>query len=159
MAAAAALMLFPAGRPRAIRAFALAVAALALVLSAAVYFSYDMQAGGYQWEESVPWIPRWGIGYHVGVNGISLPLVLLTGIVVFTGVLVSWGIDERPREFFAFLFLLASGVYGVFVSLDLFLLFFFQRGVHLYIQSIEMPAEFDRLIHDMNGGTLRYLAV
>ncbi len=64
----------------------------------------------------------------------SAPLVLLTGVVMFTGVLISWGdddphvmagIQDRPREFFAFLFILASGVFGVFVSLDLFMLFFF----------------------------------
>ena len=55
----------------------------------------------------------------------NLPLVLLTGVVMFTGVLISWGIDDRPREFFAFLFILATGVFGVFVSLDLFQLFFF----------------------------------
>ncbi|MGB7536964.1 MAG: NADH-quinone oxidoreductase subunit M [Anaerolineales bacterium] len=122
---AVALLLFPAGSRRAIRWFALATAALALAISAVAYFSYDMHAGGYQWEQSTQWIPRWGIGYHVGVNGISLPLVLLTGIVMFTGVLVSWGIDDRPREFFAFLFILATGVFGVFVSLDLFQLFFF----------------------------------
>jgi NADH-quinone oxidoreductase subunit M len=121
----AALLLFPAGRRRAIRIFAIAVSALALALSAAAYLSYDVQAGGYQLEEFRPWIPGWGIGYHVGVNGLSLPLVLLTGIVMFTGVLLSLRIDERPREFFAFLFLLATGVFGVFVSLDLFLLFFF----------------------------------
>jgi len=55
----------------------------------------------------------------------STPLVLLTGVVMFTGVLISWGIEDRPREFFAFLFILASGVFGVFVALDLFQLFFF----------------------------------
>lgn len=68
------------------------------------------------------------------MDGISAPLVLLTGVVMFTGVLISWGdedphvkagIQDRPREFFAFLFILASGVFGVFVSLDLFMLFFF----------------------------------
>ncbi len=122
---AAALLLFPAGRVRAIRVFALVTAGLVQGLSVAAFVTYDMHAGGYQWQEAVPWIPRWGIGYHVGVNGISLPLVLLTGIVMFTGVLVSWGIDDRPREFFAFLFILATGVFGVFVSLDLFQLFFF----------------------------------
>ena len=58
-------------------------------------------------------------------TGSALPLVLLTGIVMFTGVLISWGIDDRPREFFAFLFILATGVFGVFVALDLFMLFFF----------------------------------
>ena len=66
-----------------------------------------------------------GIGYHVGADGVSLPLVALTGIVIFTGVMVSWGITDRPREFFTFLLLLTGGVFGVFVSLDLFLLFFF----------------------------------
>jgi NADH-quinone oxidoreductase subunit M len=55
----------------------------------------------------------------------SAPLVLLTGIVMVTGVMISWGIEDRPREFFAFLFILASGVFGVFASLDLFMLFFF----------------------------------
>ena len=55
----------------------------------------------------------------------NAPLVLLTGVVMFTGVLISWGIDDRPREFFAFLFILASGVFGVFVAQDLFMLFFF----------------------------------
>jgi len=59
------------------------------------------------------------------VDGMSTPLVLLTGVVMFTGVLISWGIEDRPREFFAFLFILASGVFGVFVALDLFQLFFF----------------------------------
>jgi NADH-quinone oxidoreductase subunit M len=68
------------------------------------------------------------------VDGMSTPLVLLTGVVMFTGVLISWGnddkhvmarIQDRPREFFAFLFILAAGVFGVFVSLDLFMLFFF----------------------------------
>jgi NADH-quinone oxidoreductase subunit M len=55
----------------------------------------------------------------------NAPLVLLTGVVMFTGVLISWGIDDRPREFFAFLFILATGVFGVFVALDLFMLIFF----------------------------------
>ncbi len=70
-------------------------------------------------------MPQFGISLHLGVDGISTPLVLLTGVVMLTGVLISWGIEDRPREFFAFLFLLASGVFGVFVSLDLFMLFFF----------------------------------
>ena len=81
--------------------------------------------GGYQFIEKYTWLPALGISYHVGVDGMNAPLVLLTGIVMFTGVLISWGIDDRPREFFAFLFILATGVFGVFVSLDLFMLFFF----------------------------------
>ncbi|MEJ2012957.1 MAG: NADH-quinone oxidoreductase subunit M [Anaerolineales bacterium] len=119
------LLLFPAERMREIRIFALVGASIALALSVWTYFSYDQVLGGYQLVERYDWIPRLGIAYHVGVDGMNAPLVLLTGVVIFTGVLISWGIDDRPREFFAFLFVLATGVFGVFVSLDLFMLFFF----------------------------------
>jgi NADH-quinone oxidoreductase subunit M len=119
------LLLFPADRHRAIRYTALAGATIALVFSIWAYFSYDQMLGGYQFLERYEWIPRLGISYAVGVDGMSAPLVLLTGVVMFTGVLISWGIDDRPREFFAFLFILATGVFGVFVALDLFMLFFF----------------------------------
>jgi NADH-quinone oxidoreductase subunit M len=71
------------------------------------------------------WVRQLGIGYHMGVDGISAPMVLLTGLASFSGVLISWGITDRPREFFAFFMLLVAGVYGVFVALDVFLLFFF----------------------------------
>ncbi len=120
-----ALLFFPADRHRAIRITALTGATIALGLSVWAYFSYDQALGGYQLVEQYPWIPRLGVSYHVGIDGMNAPLVLLTGIVIFTGVLVSWGIDDRPREFFAFLFILATGVFGVFVALDLFHLFFF----------------------------------
>jgi NADH-quinone oxidoreductase subunit M len=119
------LLLIPGDRKNLIRWIALAAATLALGLSVWVYFGYDQAAGGYQFIERVEWIPKLGISYHIGVDGMNLPLVLLTGLVIFTGVLISWGIDDRPREFFAFLFILASGVFGVFVALDLFMLFFF----------------------------------
>jgi NADH-quinone oxidoreductase subunit M len=119
------LLLFPSERKTAIRIFALSAATFALLLSLWAYISYNQSVGGYQFEEQYRWIPTLGISYHVGADGMNLPLVLLTGVVIFTGVLVSWGIEDRPREFFAFLFILASGVFGVFVSLDLFQLFFF----------------------------------
>lgn len=125
IAAALLILLMPAERKNEVRVTALAAATFALLLSIWVYFTYNSLAGGYQFEESYNWLPALGIGYHVGVDGMSTPLVLLTGVVMFTGVLISWGIDDRPREFFAFLFILASGVFGVFVSLDLFQLFFF----------------------------------
>jgi NADH-quinone oxidoreductase subunit M len=119
------ILLFPAERKNEVRVTALAAATFALLLSVWVYFTYDSNAAGYQFQEVYSWLPALGIGYHVGVDGMSTPLVLLTGVVMFTGVLISWGIDDRPREFFAFLFILASGVFGVFTSLDLFQLFFF----------------------------------
>jgi NADH-quinone oxidoreductase subunit M len=75
-------------------------------------------------EINLPWVPAIGINYHVGVDGTTAPMVLLTGLAAFTGVLISWKIEERVREFMAFFLLLVAGVYGVFVSLDMFLLFF-----------------------------------
>jgi NADH-quinone oxidoreductase subunit M len=119
------ILLMPGERKDEIRVTALAAAFIAMFLSAWVYFSYDAAAGGYQFVEKANWLPALGISYHVGVDGLSAPLVLLTGVVMFTGVLISWGLDDRPREFFAFLFILATGVFGVFVALDLFGLFFF----------------------------------
>ena len=119
------ILLIPGNRKTEVRVTALAAATFAMLLSVWVYISYDQSAGGYQFQELAEWLPALGISYHVGVDGISAPLVLLTGIVMFTGVLISWGLDDRPREFFAFLFILATGVFGVFISLDLFLLFFF----------------------------------
>jgi NADH-quinone oxidoreductase subunit M len=119
------ILLIPADRKSEIRVVALAAGAFALALSIWAYFSYDIAQGGYQFIENYTWLPALGISYHVGMDGINGPLVLLTGIVMFTGVLISWGIDDRPREFFAFLFILATGVFGVFVTLDLFMLFFF----------------------------------
>ncbi|MEO8354859.1 MAG: NADH-quinone oxidoreductase subunit M [Chloroflexota bacterium] len=134
MVAAAIMLLMPAQRKNETRAVALAAATLALILSIWVYFNYDQATAGYQFVERYNWLPALGISLYFGVDGMSTPLVMLTGVVMFTGVLISWGdddkhvmagIQDRPREFFAFLFVLASGVFGVFVSLDLFMLFFF----------------------------------
>ena len=125
MAAGIIILLLPAERREWIRGTALAAVVLDLLLSAWVYATYNIAAGGYQFLEQLPWVPALGISYHVGVDGISTPLVLMAGVVVFCGVLISWNVQERPREFFAFLMFLASSVFGVFSSLDLFMLFFF----------------------------------
>lgn len=125
MVTALVLLLMKPEQKKAIRVTALTAAMLALALSIWVYFAYDKAAAGYQFIEKYNWMPMLGISLHFGVDGLSVPLVLLTGIVMVTGVMISWGIDDRPREFFAFLFILASGVFGVFASLDLFMLFFF----------------------------------
>ena len=66
-----------------------------------------------------------GISLHLAVDGISVPMVLLTGIVIFAGCLVSWNIEYRNKDFFILLLLLVSGVFGVFQSQDLFFFFFF----------------------------------
>src|SRR6185437_2778441 len=71
------------------------------------------------------WVPSLGIEYYLAADGISLVLVLLTGIVAIAGVLFSWNIEHRSREFFALYLILIGGVYGVFLSADVFLLFVF----------------------------------
>jgi NADH-quinone oxidoreductase subunit M len=119
------LLLIPGERKTEIRVTALVASVFALLLSIWLYVSYDIEAAGYQFVEKYTWLKELGISYHVGVDGLNTPLVLLTGVVMFTGVLISWGIDDRPREFFAFMFMLATGVFGVFVALDMFMLFFF----------------------------------
>jgi NADH-quinone oxidoreductase subunit M len=134
LVAALLILMLPAQRKNEARAVALGAAIFALILSIWVYFNYDQSTAGYQFIEKYNWLPALGINLYFGVDGMSTPLVLLTGVVMFTGVLISWGddnkhvmagIQDRPREFFAFLFILAWGVFGVFVSLDLFMLFFF----------------------------------
>ena len=76
-------------------------------------------------KRSIDWFPSLGIFYQIGVDGISVAMILLTSIVVFAGVLASWHLKNRVKEFFALLLLLVGGVLGVFISLDLFLLFLF----------------------------------
>lgn len=75
--------------------------------------------------EKVAWFQSFGIQYFVGLDGISLAMVILTSIIILTGVLASWHVEHRTKEFFAMLLVLATGVFGVFVSFDLFLFFVF----------------------------------
>jgi NADH-quinone oxidoreductase subunit M len=119
------LLFLPASRKNLVKWISLVSASLILLLSVIVYFSYDIAAGGYQLIERANWVPALGISYYVGIDGIGAPMVLLAGLVMFTGVLVSWGVDDRPREFFSFMMFLGASVLGVFCALDLFMLFFF----------------------------------
>ncbi len=78
-----------------------------------------------QYKEEYTWVKSLGISYQVGMDGLTAPMLLLTGMVTVAGVLISWNIQDRQREFYAFFMLLVAGVYGVFVAVDLFVLFFF----------------------------------
>ncbi|MCB0367587.1 MAG: NADH-quinone oxidoreductase subunit M [Bdellovibrionaceae bacterium] len=75
--------------------------------------------------EKFAWFERFGIDYYLGVDGMSVAMMILTSIIIFTGVLASWEVKNRTKEFFALLFVLVTGVFGVFVSFDLFLFFVF----------------------------------
>ncbi len=133
IAAAILILMLPKERGENARMLALAAMIIGLMLSAYVYFSYNanLPVAGTPWGETLrfqeahEWIPSIGINYLLGVDGLSATLVLLTAIVGVGGTLISWGITDRPREFYAFFMLLVAGVHGVFVSVDGFLLFFF----------------------------------
>jgi NADH-quinone oxidoreductase subunit M len=127
------ILLLPAERKENARMFALAATILGLLLAAFIYIEYrsNLPEAGTSWADTLryvefhEWIPSIGLNYIVGVDGLSATLVLLTAVVGVGGVLISWGIEDRPREFFAFFMLLVAGVQGVFVAVDGFLLFFF----------------------------------
>ncbi|RMD78599.1 MAG: NADH-quinone oxidoreductase subunit M, partial [Chloroflexi bacterium] len=74
-------------------------ALLSLILSLLVFLAYDPVKGGFQFVEQLDWIPQLGISYLLGADGISLPMLLLNGIVIFTGALMSWNIEERTKEY------------------------------------------------------------
>jgi len=76
-------------------------------------------------EQNYAWFPSFGIHFHMGVDGISIAMILLTSLVVVAGVLVSYTMEELHKEFFFLLILLSLGAYGFFISLDIFTLFFF----------------------------------
>ena len=84
-----------------------------------------IEPGNIQTVTKVQWIPSLGIEYYLAADGISVTLVLLTGLAAIAGILFSWNIQERAKEFFAFYLALIGGVYGVFLSFDVFLLFVF----------------------------------
>jgi len=104
---------------------ALIFTAIPLVLAIYLFIAFDRSAGAaaIQFEENYLWISPLNAHYHLGVDGLSLPLLLLTTFLGFLAVLISWKVHERAREFFAWLLLLETSIVGVFVSLDLLLFF------------------------------------
>ena len=120
------LALLAAGVGRDAKRFALGIALVEFIVSLPLWFVFNPGASGMQFTADVPWIPQWGIHYRVGIDGISLLLVLLTTLLVPITVLGSFNyIRQRERTFYAMMLLLETGIIGVFVALDLFLFFMF----------------------------------
>ena len=122
---ALAILLTPADRPAQVRRLAVTAASAALAAACWLFLTYDRARGGYQHIISVPWIPTLGVSFHLGVDGISVVLTLLHAICAFAGVLISYSIKDRVKEYYLFYLLLIAGVFGVFTSLDLFFFYFF----------------------------------
>jgi len=126
-AAGTAVILFlPRRRPAAIRALAVTVSLATLALSVALPFGFVPGTAAMQFVTDRSWMDSPAIRYHVGVDGISLFLVLLTAFLTVLSVLISWrSVEEHVKEFFFFLLLLETGTIGVFVAVDLFLFYVF----------------------------------
>jgi NADH-quinone oxidoreductase subunit M len=120
------LIMFTARRsPLAVRLISVASTGVPMVLSLWIFAAYDRDAAGFQFYEKLVLVPPLGIAYELGVDGMSVLMVLLTSIIIVAGVFASWTVAVRSQEFYALLLVLVTGVYGVFVSLDLFVFFLF----------------------------------
>ncbi len=121
------LFLFPANKPQTIRAFAIAVTGVSLALILTLFVNFNRADAGYQFVKSWEWFSLGGapVSLKLGVDGISIVLLLLVGIVSFCGVLVSHEIHERQKEYYILFLALTTGISGTFTSVDLFFFYFF----------------------------------
>jgi len=127
------ILLLPRDAKTLIRWVALATGVAGLAVGLRGYFDYNAgyadiiheTGSGFVHLINIPWITALNSRYHLAVDGLNYPLVILNGFVCVTGILFSWNIETRVKEFFAFFLTLIGGVYGVFMAMDLFLLFVF----------------------------------
>lgn len=96
-----------------------------LIASLVLWAQFDPGRGGPQFVEHAPWIPSLGISIHFGVDGLSLPMIVLTTLLSLVAVISSWNVSLRPKEYFALLLVLETAILGVFSSLDLVVFFLF----------------------------------
>jgi len=125
MVGAAILVLCPRRQTKALFALALAAGGINFLWSLQILNLFDKTKAEMQLVERIPWMPGFGIEYIVGVDGISLFLVLLTTLLMPIAILASWSVKEKVKEFLIFMLLLETGMLGAFVALDLFLFYVF----------------------------------
>ncbi|MDF2458853.1 MAG: nuoM [Nitrospira sp.] len=124
--AGAVALIFASNRqPMLVRSIAASSAGISLLASLYLFYAYDPVKGGFQFIQKFEWSRQLGIALHLGVDGIGTPLVLASSILLFAGIFVSWHIKDRTKEFYIWLLILAAATIGVFMSLDLFFLYFF----------------------------------
>jgi len=124
------LLLIPKAKENYIRYFGLLISAVAFVISLFIFASFDQKNGGFQLTQQFLWIENLNISYFVGVDGISLLLVLLTTFLTPLTLISSWnGITKKVKEFTFFMLMLEVGMIGVFISLDMFLFYIFWEAM------------------------------
>jgi NADH-quinone oxidoreductase subunit M len=101
-----------------------------MFLAIKMFWQYDSAVagdGGYKFQQIIPWVKSLGLSYHVGVDGINVGLILMGAIVAFAAACVSWDINNRDKEFYILLLVMAGGILGAFASLDIFMFYFFHE--------------------------------
>ncbi len=120
-----AILFTPKTQVKLIRQIATVVSAIVFVFAAIATLQYRGAVPGMQLVEKIAWIPQISVFYHLGVDGISIPMVFITGLLSLLACVASYGIEERVKEYFALYLLLETGMLGTFLSLDLFLFYVF----------------------------------
>ena len=163
-----AVLLTGRGRDALARYVALTASLIAFVLSLVMWARFDPASADYQFVERYTWLPDFGISYHLGVDGISLLLVVLTTFLTPIALLCSWeSVESRVREFSFFMLALEAAMIGVFLSLDLFLFYifwdamlipmYFLIGIWGYDRRIYAAIKF--ILYTMAGSVLMLIAI
>ncbi len=120
------LMLVPSGSHSAIKMVSLLIALITMIASFFVWAQFDVVASGMQLEVNLPWVSSFGINYHLGIDGISLLLIVLTTVLTVLCIIASWrSVTHSVKGYFASMLLLTTGMIGTFCALDLFLFYVF----------------------------------
>lgn len=119
------ILALPKEKANLLRLTALIFSLLSFILSLQLLFGYQSAEGTMQFIEKASWIPAFGINYHVGIDGLSMPLVVLTTVLSLLSIIASFNIELRVKEYFFWFLILETGMIGVFASLDFFLFYVF----------------------------------
>ena len=120
-----AIAFIPREKEDVIKITAATTTGLQFLLTLVLWKNFDSGSGAMQFMERAEWIPSFNIAYILGVDGLSLPMVVLTGLLCFLGIFVSWNINKAVKGYFALFLLLDTGIMGVFLSMDFFLFYIF----------------------------------
>ena len=120
-----AIAFIPRDKEDVIKITAAVATGLQFLLTLVLWQNYDAGNGSMQFMERAEWIPSFNITYILGVDGLSLPMAILTALLCFIGVFVSWNINKAVKGYFALFLLLDTGIMGVFLSMDFFLFYIF----------------------------------
>ncbi|MDX1626274.1 MAG: NADH-quinone oxidoreductase subunit M [Wenzhouxiangellaceae bacterium] len=119
------LMFLPAGRDGLGKSIALVASLAALLLSVVLLAAFDASSAAMQFQEKAVWIAAWDIHYHLGVDGLALPLIALTALTTVLVVIAGWGIEDRPSQYMAAFLILSGLMTGMFAAMDALLFYVF----------------------------------